>query len=271
MKPFLRVAFGALLVTTLIADVPVAAVDVVANDTTDLYEISGSVILDSTYPESRDAATCTTCHWRIIRTCASGPLEDRRNCTGVACPTAEGIAEVWRADAPALPPVGDPLWTYRGLICLLEPPTATGAIAAGIRDLAVRAVPALQPLAQPRTTLTGLPTLFRSGQPTDLMTAPAVVGGVTVRIRAVPSWTWDFGQGGILTTTDPGAAWPNGRVRHTYPRRGIYRVRVTCTWQAVYEARGITDLPVEGVITQSAWFDLRVREARRFLRKPQGA
>jgi hypothetical protein len=39
----------------------------------------------------------------------------------------------------------------------------------------------------------------------------------------------------------------------------------------VYEARGITDLPVDGVITQSAWFDLRVREARRFLRKPQGA
>lgn len=113
--------------------------------------------------------------------------------------------------------------------------------------------------------------MFRSGQPAGFAAPSATVAGVQVSIRATPSWTWDFGQGAVQTTSNAGAPWPGSGVRHSYPRRGIYRVRVTATWNAVYDANGVTDLPVDGVLTQSAWFDLRVREARRFLRTHQGA
>ena len=272
MKSFLSALTALLLFTSPVGSPPAAAVDVVANDVTDVYEMSGSIILDASFAEARESAECTTCHWRILRTCATGPLEDRRNCLGISCLAAANIAEVWRADAPTPPPIGDSLWVYRGLVCLLAPPAAVAVVSAQVRDVATRALPALRPTSQPaNTTLTGLPTYFRSTQPMVVVTAPALVSGLFVTIRAVPTWTWDFGQGPHTITQDPGGAWPNGRVRHTYPRRGIYRVRVTTTWRAVYSLPGISDLPVDGDISQSAWFDLRVREARRFLHKSQGA
>ena len=272
MNRFLRALLATLLATGSGLGGPAAAVDVIGNDATDTYEISGAVILDGSYAEAHEAATCSNCHWRIIRTCASGPLEDRRNCLGVPCPTAEGIAEVWRADAEAAPAIGDPLWTYRGLVCLTSPPTPVAVVATAVYDLAIRAVPPLRPASQPAaSTLTGLPTLFTTGQPAMVLTEPAVVGGLTVLIHAEPTWTWDFGHGAPLTSSDPGGAWPSGRIRHVYPKRGIFRIRVTCSWHATYEVRGITELPVDGVITQSTWFDLRVREARRFLQKSKGA
>lgn len=272
MKQFPRSLGGTILLSFLANAAPAAAAEVSANDSTDLYEISGAVILDASHAEAHAAATCTNCHWRIIHTCASGPLEDRRNCLGLPCPTAQGIAEVWRADAVQAPSVGDALWTYRGLVCLTAPPAAVMSITSAVEDLALRAVPPLKPVSQPgSTTLAGLATLFSSRQPTAVHTDPAFVGGLAVIIHTVPTWTWDFGHGPVLTTTDPGGPWPTGHVRHTYLKRGIFRVRVTSTWRATYEVRGITDLPVDGVITQSAWFDLRVREARRFLQKPKGA
>lgn len=272
VKSFRKTLVAALLGVSLATVPPALGVDVVANDGTDTFEISGAVLLDGTFPEAREAAGCTNCHWRIIHTCASGPLEDRRNCVGVPCATAEAIAEVWRADSATLPPPGDPLWMYRGLACLPDDPVALTAVASSVRDLAIRAVPPLRPATQPSgTTLTGLATIFRSNQPAELVLPPAVVGGVTVQIHSQPTWTWDFGHGAPLVTSDPGGAWPRGHIRHTYPKRGIFRVRVSCTWHATYEARGIPDLPVDGVITQSMWLDLRVREARRFLFQTQGA
>ncbi len=272
VKSFLSALTALFLFTSSVGALPAAAVDVVANDITDVYEISGSIILDASFAEARESADCASCHWRILRTCATGPLEGRRNCLGIPCVAAANIAEVWRADAPAAPPIGDPLWLYRGLVCLTTPPIAVSVVSTQVRDFTLRALPALRPASQPAsTTLTGLPTIFRSSQPMLFVSTPALVSGLTVTVRAAPTWTWDFGQGPQLITRDAGGAWPTGRVRHTYARRGIYRVRVTTTWRAVYTVPGIPDLPVEGDISQSAWFDLRVREARRFLHKSQGA
>lgn len=265
VQRFLR----AVLLTTLLAliGLPSSAVDVVADDLADAYEISGAVLLNASTPEAQGAATCGDCHWRIVRICLGGSLEDRAPCPAAPCAASTEVAEVWRALAPTRPAIGDPAWEYRGLMCLTEPPAPADAIHDSVLEHTRRMVPALSPASLPAgTTLTNLPTSFRSGQPPFLQTAPALVAGTEVTVSARPTWTWDFGHGAALTTADPGARSSRGSVRHTYPRRGLYRVRVTCVWHAVYSTRGIPDIPVPGEITQSAWFDLRVREARRFLR-----
>jgi hypothetical protein len=245
---------------------PAGATEVLADDLSDSYVISGAIILNGTFTEAQTASSCGNCQWRVIRVCTAGGVEDRSACLGTACVASEDVAEVWRADAPSPPPVGDPLWTYRGTMCLTEPPVAATVVTAGVHDLALRSVPPILLASQPTvSTLTGLPTYFRSGQPAQFQAAPATVAGTLVTLRAQPVWTWDFGQGATLTTSDPGGPYPSGRVRHTYPRRGIFRVRVTCSWHATYSTRGLTDIPVDGVITQSAWIDLRVHEARRYL------
>lgn len=254
------------LLLLLATPAPARAVDVVANDLTDAYEVSGAVLLNQTFPEASAASSCSNCHWRIIRICSDGVLEGRTGCVGTTCSASSDVAEVWRAQAPVLPPIGDPLWTYRGTVCLSEPPLAVAPLVAELRDMAVRDLPALRAASSPTgTTLTGLPTYFRAGQPASFSPEPAAIAGALVTLHAQPTWTWDFGQGAPLTTIDPGGTYPAGGVRHVYPRRGVYRVRVTCDWRATYSTRGLTDLPVDGVITQSAWFDLRVKEARRYL------
>ena len=246
---------------------PVQAVEVNGDDLADRYVISGAVLLNDSSPEAPSAAVCTNCHWRIIRICLGGTLEDRPTCPDAPCAAASEVAELWRADAAFLPPVGDPLWEYHGILCLSDPPVAAAGVTSAVADLAHRSLPPLAPRAQPSgVTLTGLPTYFRAGQPSSFAPESVSVAGVAVRLRARPTWTWDFGHGPILVTEDPGGPAPTGSIRHTYPRRGVVRVRVTCVWTAVYSAHGIQDIPVPGEITQSAWFDLRVREARGFLR-----
>ncbi|MHB0927429.1 MAG: PKD domain-containing protein [Candidatus Nanopelagicales bacterium] len=259
-------AFLLSLLLLLATPFPASAAEVVADELTDSYQISGAVLLNASYPQAQAASSCSNCHWRVLRICSAGSLEDRPACRGANCEITSQLAEVWRADAVIAPPVGDPLWNYQGTICLTEAPIPMASISAGIHDLAWRTVPVLAPSSQPRgSTLTGLPTFFRAGQPAHFVAAPASVAGVEVTVFAQPNWTWDFGQGPLFSTVDPGGWYPSGRVRHLYPKRGLFRVRVTCTWRATYSARGIANLPIDGVITQSAAFDLRVREARRYL------
>lgn len=92
-----------------------------------------------------------------------------------------------------------------------------------------------------------------------------VLAGMDVTIRARPvSYTWDMGDGTVLTTKDAGGSWPDGTVTHTYaaPAQGCV-ISVTTTWQASYTVGGVT-YPVPGTLTRtahSAPFDLREAEA----------
>lgn len=248
---------------------PAAAVDVVADDPADEYVISGSVLLNGSYPGAAEAAGCADCHWRIIRICTSGSLDDRRGCEQLPYPCTGDRAEVWRADATALPPVGDPAWRYRGLMCLTEQPTPTSTVTALVPEVIRQRVPALLPGSRPTNiTLTNLRTAFFSGQPSEVEPEPVTVAGSRVQLHLRPTWTWDFGHGPPLVTTSPGAPVRNSAVRHRFPSRGSYRVRVDCTWQATYEVNGISGFRADD-IHQSRSFDLRVKEARRFLTNPR--
>lgn len=260
--PVLR--FLLTLLMTAACTVPAAAITVVGDDVADEYVISGAAFLNASTPAAQEAAGCTGCHWRVVRICAAGSLDERRGCDQLPYPCDADRAEVWRADAPTLPPVGDPLWEYRGLMCLDGAPVPVASVQAVVPDLARQAVPALRPGSAPGpATLTNLRTAFSSGQQTD--DPPQVlVNGARVQLHLHPRWTWNFGHGNPLVTTHAGTATATSAVAHVYPRRGIYRVVVSSAWNATYDVNGIAGPPVAETIRQSAWFDIRVKEARRY-------
>lgn len=265
--PSVRVVVRVLLIIIglLALSVPATAVEISSDDLTDEYLISGAVILNHTFPDATDAAGCLDCHWRVIRICDSGGLDERRGCQQLPISCRTYPAEVWLAHGTAAPAIGDPAWEYRGLMCLDTPPVPVEQVSVAIPDLVRQQVPPLKPASSPRSvSLTNLSTTFSSGQPAAFTTPEVTVAGTLVQLHLTPSWTWDFGHGNPLTTTDPGRTGPASQIRHRYPRRGLYRIRVDAVWNATYAVNGIPGFVVTNPITQSAWLPLQVREARRF-------
>jgi hypothetical protein len=70
-----------------------------------------------------------------------------------------------------------------------------------------------------------LPTLFQSR--VDII-------GEIVDVTLRPSFTWSFGDGSVYATTDNGAPYPNGTIRHSYARAGSYVITVLTTWNGSF-------------------------------------
>lgn len=92
--------------------------------------------------------------------------------------------------------------------------------------------------------------------------------GTAVTITATPTrYAWDFGDGGTLTTADPGLPWPAGTLTHTYAHVASYRITLTTTWSATYTLAGdpaVRDVPGTATTTTST-APLVVQERRSHL------
>jgi hypothetical protein len=58
--------------------------------------------------------------------------------------------------------------------------------------------------------------------------------GEIVDVTLRPSFTWSFGDGSVLTTTQNGAPYPNGSIRHTYSKPGSYIITLLTTWNGSF-------------------------------------
>lgn len=90
--------------------------------------------------------------------------------------------------------------------------------------------------------------------------------GIPVEIRALPTnFSWDFGDGSApLTTTDPGAPYPEHTVAHAYAKRGMATISLTSTWRGQFRLAGEPtwyDVAGEGTTVSSSG-NLEVLEAR---------
>jgi hypothetical protein len=70
-----------------------------------------------------------------------------------------------------------------------------------------------------------LPMLFQSR--VDII-------GEIVDVTLRPSFTWSFGDGTVISTTENGAAYPNGSIRHSYARAGSYVITLLTTWNGSF-------------------------------------
>jgi hypothetical protein len=122
-----------------------------------------------------------------------------------------------------------------------QPPVAQTA---SLNDRLIKALPtagiAYQPEYEP---LVGVPVFMWTDLPTSFMTQVKIVGEI-VDVALRPSFTWSFGDGTFLSTTDVGAPFPDGKITHTYSNPGTYLITLISTWNGTYthnaQTRAIT-------------------------------
>jgi hypothetical protein len=247
----------ALIVGVLLPSVPAggaepcegADCDVVGDPDGAQYVGSGGLLLPASSftgsaADRADAATCPECRWALLPMCRGQGQGDGVQCGGAAasCPPGE-----FRRIVLLLRPA-DTEWREVGLVCLVGgAPTTVDEVASELSDLVVEDVPALRPSFQPSGgTLIGLPAVFDAGQPARLGERRFTLVGFEIVLNGRATWTWQFGDGGALTTEQPGGAWPNTEVSHTYRRAGGYPVVVSAEWQAWFTVDGMGPWPVGG-------------------------
>ncbi len=112
-----------------------------------------------------------------------------------------------------------------------QPPVAQSE---SLNDRLIKALPtagiAYQPEFEP---LVGVPVYMWTDLPTSFMTQVKIVGEI-VDVALRPSFTWSFGDGTFLSTTDVGAPFPDGKIKHTYANPGTYVVTLISTWNGTY-------------------------------------
>lgn len=100
----------------------------------------------------------------------------------------------------------------------------------------------------PGNGLVGLPVIFYTDSPTT-QTFTVNIRGFTVEIVAgATNFTWHTGDGTDVTSTDPGAPYPNQTVTHEY-RSGTYTAYLTTTWGATFRVNGGASAQVPGTTT----------------------
>jgi hypothetical protein len=159
-------------------------------------------------------------------------------------------------------------WSVVGSYCVSGSPLTVDDVGRRLSDVVLERVPPLVPSSQPPGgTVVNLPALFAAGQPARLDTRTFTLVGFTVVLDARATWRWDFGDGTTVVTEEPGGAWPNRAVSHTYARPGPVMVRVTSQWQGWFTVDGLGPFPVGGPPVQqvSDPLPLVVDEARAVL------
>ncbi len=246
-----------------------SAGEVHGDDAGDRFVGTGGLILPASVHEvvRREVASCLGCHWMLTTPCANTdlgrPVDD--GCRGVVrgCPGGQ-LRRSW------FQPAGDG-WRDVGLICMQQgrPWTVRDAGRAAADQVAER-VPALRPVAQPSVgVLPHLPTYFRSGTSGGTHVFSWMASGHRLEVHAEPTWSWSFGDGGRLESSDPGGEFPDGGVAHAYRTAGRYDVEVTATWRAVFWSEGLGPFPVPEPVHQEARIPVTVGEGRATLVAPR--
>ena len=93
---------------------------------------------------------------------------------------------------------------------------------------------AFQPAYEP---LVHVPVVFWCDLPKIFTTRFNIVGEV-VDVTLRPSFSWSFGDGSVMSSTDPGAPYPNGSITHAYLKEGTYLVTLLATWGGTWSNQG---------------------------------
>jgi hypothetical protein len=116
--------------------------------------------------------------------------------------------------------------------------TKKAVAATSIADRLTKLLPtggvAFQPAYEP---LVHVPVVFWCDLPKIFSTRFNIVGEV-VDVTLRPSFSWSFGDGSVMSSTDPGAPYPNGSIQHAYLKEGTYLVTMLATWGGTWSNQG---------------------------------
>ena len=235
MKKFSSIAIGFTVTIALLSPTAVHAEECQSTVCVDVYTKDGKIII-----EGRKGGSSTTAP-------KSTPQVTKK-------PTPSKAAPV--KPKPTKPKPTKPKPTKPKVVA--KPPVVKKAIpkksrptpqplvtqTASLTDRLIKSLPtagiAYQPEYEP---LVGVPVYMWTDLPTSFMTQVKIVGEI-VDVALRPSFTWSFGDGTFLSTTDLGAPFPNGKIQHTYSQAGTYVITLVSTWNGTYthnaQTRAIT-------------------------------
>ena len=108
--------------------------------------------------------------------------------------------------------------------------TTTVNLSDRLTQLVPTAGVAYQPEYEP---LVNVPMYFWCDLPSFFNSRVQIIGEV-VDVALRPSFTWSFGDGSFYSTTENGAPYPTGNIRHTYSRPGNYVISLLTTWNGSF-------------------------------------
>jgi hypothetical protein len=225
MKKFHIRAIGFIATIALLSPIAVHAEECQSTVCVDVYTQDGKIII-----EGRKGGSSTTVP-------KSTPQVTKKPTPSKAAPVKP---KPIKPKAVAKPPV------VKKVIPKKSTPTPQPPVtqSASLTDRLIKSLPtagiAYQPEYEP---LVGVPVYMWTDLPTSFMTQVKIVGEI-VDVALRPSFTWSFGDGTFLSTTDLGAPFPNGKIQHTYSQAGTYVITLVSTWNGTYthnaQTRAIT-------------------------------
>ena len=217
-----------LLLTTFLPIATASAADCVDSACIDVYTQDGQIIIEGKKGSGPTANAKPKAKPRVIKPKVAKPI----------FPELIPRPKVTPAPTPSKPPTPTAKRTYKPRVKpSLKPKTTTSV---SLNDRLIKLLPtggiAYQPEAEP---LVNVPVYFWSDLPTQFATRVSVVGEV-VDVLLRPGFAWSFGDGTFLTTTDAGGPFPNGKIKHTYKKAGIYPVTLVQSWNGHWTHNGTT-------------------------------
>lgn len=240
---------------------PTVRAGVSGDNDRDAYVGTGGLLLPTSYTggstRAQAVSNCLGCTWKYSVYCSQGNVD---SCTHAVatCPVGQMRYRVWFGKTKmSVAVIGSVCWGT-------GTPVTRRSLENRIRDTAIRYVPPLKLAVQPvNGTITAIPIIGRTGQPTSFTPPAMVITGRRVIITAKPQWRWVWGDGQSQWKSVPGAPYPSQQITHHYRSVGSYRLAVQTVWSATYSVSGLGSYPVTGdVVTQDASLVVSVRSAQ---------
>ena len=238
--------------------------EVVGDNSIAAYVGTGGLLLPDSFSGSRSTkssvADCLGCTWRYTIYCMQGANSPCKHAV-TSCPRGSLLYRVWFGrTASTVAVVGSVCWGS-------STPVTRRQVEGRIDDYVIRYVPGLRPgFDPPGGSLTSVPVIFWTGQPTSFRPPNFSLSGHSVSITARPTWRWTWGDGSSAWKSVAGAQYPSRQITHQFRSPGTYTVGVTSVWQAQYTVSGIGTFEVAGeVLRQSRTLNVPVKSAKTVL------
>ena len=246
-----------------------ADVNVEADQNSGSYLINGQILLDETFSGSvitqEQGAVCEGCAWLLTNVCYVFDANySITYCNAFTdCKTVEDTdgerMKIWRKLGTNEP------WLLVGYMCVgPKGPNTPQKLTNSLKEQTIEYLPRLLPTTQPTNdVLVNTEVYFLSNQPNYFGPKTVIVTGIPVTLTATSSWVWNFSDGTVINTTNSGAGFPDGQIRHSFRSKGLQTISVTSTWNASWKTNSKISIPVPGKsLSQTTTFTLISHEAR---------
>ena len=229
------------------------SVEVVAKS--DSYLVSGGVIHHSNFTKDRDeAATCSTCFWKVTEICKSWLDTSHGSCPWLRlqCPVDMQLVQVFRANANSRPEFSSDEWYLVGYSCIGDAgPISTVDISTSLKQSSLQRIPALRIRYLPSNDAILWQALKYEVLSKESFTRTRRVLDVKVTLHAASSLSFKCKK---FTQLFQCISTNSNNLK--FNQVGLFNLTATSTWQATYDALGVNGIEVQGVKPSSSTTNL---------------